>query len=280
MLAALALLLTLPASAQRTDHETFRMLGWNNGCSAAVEDLGYAKLGEAIQGIPIYAWIGTITIPPGHEAQKARWYYQVDDQRDWNAKSAEKTEARLAGLGYRQPGYHEAVRPDPVSPGGDLSSLIGSTGTFRTDSPGPWPDTRWRLSSVYYDSIGACGLLVYTPRGADDRFQLLLARFGNVAARRDRAAAHLNNALALLKSGDEEGALAETGIAAEMAPKLPPARYQHAALLKLTGHMRRAVRELKAAIALDPSYARKWESDPDFGPMNGFPDFAQLMRAR
>lgn len=270
------MLLALPLRAQHSDHETLEVLGWDKGCSVAIAHYGFGKLGEAIQDVPSYANIGVVSIAPGRDAQAVRWLYTAENQDEWNEKAAEKVKARLAKMGYALPGYKETLRPDPIVDKRDLPRLLGSTETFRTDSPGPWPDEAWRLSEIYYDSIGSCGLLVYVK---NELFHLLLARFGNPGARDDRAVSHVTNGLLLLENGDEDGALAETEIAAAMDPTSGPARYHHAALLKLTGRMKEAVAELKSAIALDSSYGQKWKDDADFGPMNGFPDFSELMRA-
>jgi tetratricopeptide (TPR) repeat protein len=277
--AILLLALAWPARAQKTDHETLEVLGWDKACGVAIAHYGYPKLGEAIQDLPSYANIGVASIAPGSQAQAVRWLYTAENQGEWSEKEADRAKERLAKLGYAQPGYVETIRPDGVVDKRDLPRLIYSTETFRIDSPGPWPDGSWRLSKIYYNPLGSCGLLTYTKGGAKDLFALLLARFGNPGARDDRALSHVTNGLLLLEDGDEDGALAETGIAATMDPTSGPALYHHAALLKLTGHMQEAVAELKAAIALDSSYAQKWKDDPDFGPMRGFPDFARLMTA-
>lgn len=266
------------AAAPELDHETFFLLGWNKGCSVAIAHYAYPKVGDAIADEPVMTRIGTWTIEPGKETAVAHWEFEADGRRSFDPDAARKAKAELAKKGYTMSGYKEIVRADPVVEKRDLPRLILSTDTFRSRSTATYPEAGWRLSSVYYNTVATCGLLVYRELGQrKDFYKEVLVRIETPRIRQDRAIAHMTNGLLLLEQGDRAGAVAETAIAARMAPDFAEARYKHAALLNLDGQTDSAVDELAAALQIDPSLREKAGKDPDFESLRGFPRFDQLM---
>jgi hypothetical protein len=266
------------------DRETLTVIGWNKDCSVALAHLGYPAVGAAIADEPVRARLGTLTIPPGKEAAEADARVDWDGARTWQAAAFAEAKAELAGEGYTQKGWKETIRPDPVVNERDLPRLIVSTDTLRTkstDFPDGYP-RRWRLSEIHYSPLSAvCGLLVFTDTAAKPNkpfYTYRLVRIGNPGVRSDRALAHVTNGLLLLQNGDRQGALAETGIAALMAPDYAPARYQRAGMLALGGQPEAAVDELAAAVKLEPNYRAKARDDENFDDIRWMPKFQDLTK--
>jgi hypothetical protein len=67
--------------------------------------------------------------------------------------------------------------------------------------------------------------------------------------------------------------LAEAATAAHMQPELALARYRHAVLLCLSGHLNESVEELGQAVKRDPKLAAQARQDPDFYEVRRFPLF-------
>lgn len=261
------------------DHETFYLLGWNKGCSVAIAHYAYPKIGDAIADEPVMTRIGTWTIEPGKENAVANWAFEAEGRRTYDPEAARKAKAELAKKGYTMSGYKEIVRGDPVVDKRDLPRLILSTETFKTRSEGPFPDPkRFRPASIYYNTVATCALIVYRELGQrKDFYKELLIRVETPHIRRDRAIAHITNGLLLLEQGERTGAVAESAIAARLAPEYSEARYKHAALLNLDGQTDAAVDELTAALQLEPALRERAASDADFESLRGFPRFDQLM---
>ena len=95
-----------------------------------------------------------------------------------------------------------------------------------------------------------------------------------------RAVFHASNARVLFDAGELDSAATEAETAAQLAPELPVARYEHAALLALTGHANESVDELAAAVKLEPKYAEKARGDIDFADLRRREDFKDLTRRR
>lgn len=266
------------SSAPEVDHETFFLLGWNKGCSVALAHYAYPKVGDAIADEPVMTRIGTLTIEPGEEKFKQKWAVEADGRRSFDPALARKAKADLARAGYNLSGYKEIVRPDPVVDKRDLQRLILTTETFKSRSTGPFPGPGWRMAAVYYNTTATCAMILYRQLGQrKDFYTPALIRIETPGIRRDRALAHITNGLLLLEQGERTGAVAETAIAARMAPEYAEARYKHAALLNLDGQTDAAVDELAAALQLEPTLREKAAADADFESLKGFPRFDQLM---
>lgn len=259
------------------DQEKFFLIGWNRACSVALSRYGYPVLGEAIAEDPIMTRIGTLTIAPGSEAQRASWTLSLNGPRSWDPAAASKARSDLKRAGYVLPGLKETMRPDPIAPGRGLEGILRSTEAFKAAPPSGWPKGDWAPSQIYYSSLDACGLLVYKNTASDrDFFRFLLVRIHHPSARPKRAAAHVTNGLLLLQQGDADGALAETAIAAEMAPENASARYHHGAMLCLKGFTKEALDELEAAVRLDRRYAAKAREDRDWEALSSYQRFQEL----
>lgn len=286
ILSSLLVLVSASARAQSVpiDHETLTILGWNKNCSVALSHLSYPKVGYAIAEDPVRTRLGALTIAPGQERAASDLRIDWDGKFTWKPGEFGQARAALQAEGYDQQGWVETIRPDPVVDARDLPRLITSTDTLQTastDFPRGFPN-RWRLSEIRYSPLdAACGLLIFTDKTAPPGksfYTYRLLRIGNPAVRKDRALAHVTNGLLLLGNGDRDGALAETSIAAVMAPDYATARYQRAAMLCLGGQEDAAVQELAAAVKLDPSYGVKARDDENFADMRWDPRFKDLTK--
>ena len=85
---ALIILLAIPAAAAPSvdspdvDHETWRVLGWNDACGVAFEHLYYPKLGQEIANDPIATQIGSSNIPTGAEKSTTSWAFEARVPRE------------------------------------------------------------------------------------------------------------------------------------------------------------------------------------------------------
>ncbi len=268
--------------ALEADHEAFYLLGWNKACSVGLAHYAFPKVGEAIADEPIYTRIGTLTIEPGQENAVEKWAFAAEGKNTWNPRRAADAKSDLAKAGYNLAGYKELIRPEAVVEARDLPRLILSTDTFRSKSTAVYPDpSQYRLAFVYYAPFASCALLVYRELGQrKDFYKEMLIRVETPRIRHDRALSHIDNGLLLLQQGDRVGAVAETAIAAKMAPEYAEARYKHAALLNLDGQTEAAVDELQNALKLDPTLRDKAREDPDFDSLKGFPRFDDLVNVK
>ena len=280
---ALTLLLVLPAAAQtigdfEIDHETWRVIGWNDACGVAFEHLYYPKLGEEIAGDPIATHIGTAMIPAGKEDYVARWTLQAEGRLSWDEASAAKAEKELKSAGYGRAGFPETIQDAPIGDQPLLAQTILSTATLSARLRSGWPGQEWRWAGASYNPLGTCALLSYEKRGSPRHYRLLLLRVYNPRARRERAYAHASNARLLFNAGNLAVAAPEAETAAQLAPELPIARYEHAAMLALTGNPNEAVDELAVAVKLEPKYAPRARGDIDFADLKVRQDFQDLTK--
>ena len=280
---ALALLLVLPAAAQSpddldVDHETWRVIDWNDGCGVAFEHLYFPKLGEAIASEPIATRIGTATISPGREKYAARWTLQADGRLSWDERAAAQAEKELENAGYARAGFPEIIQDAPIGDQPRLAETLLSTATLSARLTSGWPGPEWRWTGGSYSPLGTCALLSYERRDRPRRYRLLLLRVYNPRARLDRAYAHATNARLLFNAGNLAVAAPEAETAALLAPELPIARYEHAAMLALTGNSNEAVDELSAAVKLEPKYREKARGDIDFADLKDRQDFRKITR--
>ena len=261
------------------DSETVRVIGWNNDCSIAVAHLGFAPLGESIMGLPVSTRIGTLTIEPGEEKATMEWQVEADGVGTWEKAEAARGESDLREAGYTRAGWHETVRPLAPAPDDEAGRLLVSTASLRSpapDLPRGFPG-RWRLADVDYSpTIATCALLTFQDAGGKPLYALSLVRVGNVAARKDRARAHLAESRRLLDAGDRAGALAETAIAAAVCPEDALSRYYHSLQLLLDGQTDPALEELAATVALDPSFKKRARRDKDFSEFAWMPRFQEI----
>ena len=281
---ALTLLLGLlfrPAAAQNMedvdiDHETWSVIGWNDGCGVAFEHYYYPKQGQALADEPISTKIGTASIAPGKEKYSARWAYAADGRLSWDERVVKKTEDDLKKGGYNRAGYPEIIQDAPIGNQPLLAETILSTGTLMSRVKNGWPETVWRWAGGNYSPLGTCALLVYENRTAPRHYRLFLVRVYNSRVRTDRAYAHASNARLLFNAGSLAIAAPEAETAAALDPDLPIGRYEHAAMLALTGNPNEAVEELAAAIKLDAKYGPMAAEDLDFADLRERPDFREM----
>jgi len=273
-------LLALPAAAQMdeadVDHETWNVIGWNDACGVAFEHFYYPKLGEEMTTEPIETHIGTAMIHPGKEDYVARWTYEATGRLSYKESANIKAEKDLKKAGYNRPGYPELIQDAPVGDQPELAETLLSTETLQARLTKAWPpQPEWRWAGGSYSPLGTCGLLVFEHRSNPRHYRLLLLRIYNPRVRLDRAYAHASNARLLFNAGNLDVAATEAETAAALAPELPIARYEHAAMLSLTGNPNKAIAELAEAIKLDPTYAEKAKGDLDFADLKDRQDFRE-----
>jgi tetratricopeptide (TPR) repeat protein len=271
------LLLAARASALDIEREEYRIVGWNDACSVAVERYAYPRLGEAAISEPITSRIGTLAIVTAQPTVETRWVYQADGTNTYDKSAIGPFRKKLRKAGYDRPGFNETIRnaATVLSPGS--AEVILSTAILEA-RPDFWPDTgEWRWGWAHYNPLSTCALLVYEKIGEHDRFKFILTRIYNASARSDRGRAHTTNGRLLFNDGDLPAALAETEIGAQMAPEVGATRYHYAAMLALTGRLDDSLRELLAAIKRDEHFAGKAAKDVDFDSLRNRQDFQELI---
>lgn len=273
LLAALA----APAAALDIEREEYKVIGWNNACTVAVERYAYPALGQAIHGEPITARLGTLAIVTEKPVVETRWVLESDGANTYDRFSIAAFRRKLRKAGYDRRGFDETIRDAATVESPGSADVILSTAILEA-RPDFWPDTReWRWGRAHYNPLGTCALLVYEKIGERDRYKFLLTRVYNASARSDRGRAHATNGRLLFNAGDLAGALAETEIGARTAPELGGTRYQYAAMLALNGRLDEALRELLAAIKIDGRFAAKAAKDEDFDSLRSRQDFQELI---
>lgn len=281
--ALLAALLALPASAQDNpdftiDHQEWHVVGWNDACGVALTVLSYPKVGEAIAGEPISTRAGTVSIPVAKDLAETAWTLQADGPLSFSPKDLDKAEKELKAAGFSRAGYPEIIQDAPVAEQPLLAEAILSTETLKPRLKKGWPGPEWRWAGADYNPLGTCGLLVYENRRDLRHYSFLLLRVYNTRTRTDRAYAHASNARLLFNTGKLDEGAQEAETAALLAPGLPIARYEHAAMLALTGRTDQAMDELRAAVKLDPKYRAKARDDEDFEELRRREDFREATR--
>jgi hypothetical protein len=288
VLAALLVLAALPSRSLPPDgvegvdidHETWSVIGWNDACGVAFEHLYYPKLGQAVVGEPVSTHLGTATIPPGKENYAARWVLQAEGKFSRNEREVAKAKGDLRAAGYTRAGFPELIQDAPIGDQPLLADTLLSTATLATrlTNKNAWPGPEWRWAGGSYSPLGTCALLAYELRGSPRHYRLLLLRIYNSRVRRERAYAHASNARLLFNAGSLAVAATEAETAARLDPDLPIGRYEHAAMLAMTGNPAEAVAELVAAVRLEPSYRAKARDDVDFDNLRDRDDFKDLTR--
>lgn len=279
--AALLLLLSLAASAQdiEVEKEELDVLGWNDACSVALTQRVYPKFGQAIHGEPISSRTGTVTIAPGSEKSTSKWFHEARGVNSWSPAALEKVARALRKLGYTRTGYREVVRAQVSKAQPGLYEAILSTANLSLRPGHAFPDAGWRWSGADYSPLGTCALLLFETESPPARHDWRLVRVYNPRARLDRSRAHAANSRLLFADGELEGAVAEAGTAASLAPESAVARYVYSTLLAMSGREDEAMRELKAATTLDPKRAADAKNDRDFDSLRKRRDFRDLVGA-
>jgi tetratricopeptide (TPR) repeat protein len=282
LLAFLVLLLSAPSRAIDIEREEYKIIGWNDACSIAVERYAYPVLGQGLYGEPITSRVGTLGIVTAKPTVETRWVFEADGTHTADPGLIAGIRKNLRKAGYDRAGFREHIRDARTSPGASTADVILSTATLEA-RPDFWPDTtEWRWAWTHYNPLSTCALLIYEQIGQRDRYKFLLTRIYNASARVDRGRAHTTNGRLLFNDGDLADALAETEIGARMAPEIGATRYHYAALLSLNGRLDEAMSEVLAAVKLDASFRAKAATDLDFEPMLNRQDFQEriLLRKR
>lgn len=257
-------LLAPRASALEFEHEEYAIVGWNNACGVAVERYAFAPLGHASRKEPITSRVGTLSIVTALPVAQTRWVLEADGTRTYDPSEIERFRRRLRKAGFDRRGYDETIRDATTVESPGSAEVILSTASLDA-RPDFWPDpAEWRWAHAHYNPLGTCALLIYERRDRAESYKFLLTRIYNASARVDRARAHAVNGRLLFNQGDLPGALAETAIGAALAPELGGTRYQHAAMLTLSGRLDAGFDELMAAVKLDQRFAEKAATDLDF----------------
>jgi len=271
------LLLAVPASALDIEREEYKIVGWNDACSVAVERYGYPRLGEAIVGEPITSRVGTLAIVTAKPIVETRWVLESDGVNTYDKDAVTGFRKKLRKAGYDRPGFSETIRDAMTIESPGSADVILSTAILEA-RPDFWPDTReWRWGAAHYNPLSTCALLVYARIGEPDRYKFILTRIYNAKARSERARAHTTNGRLLFNAGELAAALAETEIGAQTAPEVGAARYHYAAMLALNGRLNASLSELLAAIKIDERFAAKAAEDEDFDSLRVRQDFQELI---
>ncbi len=271
------LLLAAPAAALDIEREEYRIVGWNDACSVAIERYAYPMLGQALYGEPVTSRIGTLSIGTQKPEVVTRWVLEADGAGTFDRPAFAAIRKSLRKAGYDRPGFSEQLRDaEPVvSPGS--AEVIRSTAILEA-RPGAWPDAQaWRWGWTHYNPLSTCALMVYEKVGERDRYKFQLTRIFNASARSERGRAHTTNGRLLYNNGDLAGALAETEIGARTAPEVGATRYHYAAMLALNGRIDDSLRELLAAVKRDERFAGKAAKDEDFDSLRSRQDFQELI---
>lgn len=274
-LLACLLLLIVPAAAAEVEveREEYRIIGWNNACTVAVERYAYPVFGQAIHGEPISTRVGTLAIETAKPVVETRWVFQADGVNTYDKPAIAGFRKKLRKAGYDRPGFDETIRDAPTADTPGAAEVILSTAILEA-RPDFWPATNeWRLGWIHYNPLTTCALLVYDKIGESARFKFLLTRIYNASARSERGRAHTTNGRGLFNAGELAAALAETEIGARTAPELGGTRYQYAAMLALSGRDEDAMRELLSAIKIDERFVAKAADDLDFESLRVRQDF-------
>ena len=285
LLALLAGLLTFPAAAQDNpdftiDHQDWHMVGWNDACGVAFSVLSFPKVGEAIAGDPISTRVGIMNILVGKDASELRWTLEADGPLSFSQKDLDKAEKDLKAGGFSRPGYPEIIQNVPVGDQPLLAEAILSTSTLAPRLKKGWPGPEWRWAGANYNRLATCTVLVYENRADPRHYSFLLLRVYNTRARTNRSYAHASNARLLFNVGNLDAGALEAETAALLDPDLPIARYEHAAMLALTGRADLAMDELNVAVKLNPKYREKARDDRDFDELRRREDFQEATRPR
>jgi len=269
--------LAAPAAAIDVEREEYKIIGWNNACTVAVERYAYPMLGQAIHGEPISTRVGTMGIVTDKPTVETRWVLESDGANTYEKGGVDGVRRKLRKAGYDRPGFEETIRDAVTVDSPGAAEIILSTAILEA-RPDFWPDTReWRLGWAHYNPLTTCALLVYEKIGEASRYKLLLTRVYNARARAERGRAHTTNGRLLFNNGDLEDALAESAIGARTAPEVGGTRYQHAAMLALSGRPDESMRELLIAIKRDERFTAKAAKDEDFESLRHRQDFSELI---
>ncbi|MFH2202093.1 MAG: tetratricopeptide repeat protein [Elusimicrobiota bacterium] len=241
-------------------------LGWNNACSVAFQYFNYPPVGDGLRGVPDNWLVGRLTIDPGTVDVQTQWVDRGESSLAWDPNRVNKMTEELIRTGYAPAGTVETIREAPVYERAGLRHILHSTAAFQLGYLTKWPEPQFKLSEIHYSPLSNCAFMIFrnswTPR---DSYRYKLIRMLNPGVRRNRARAHVTNAIFLYKEKmDIYAAEEELSIAAEMDPEYPLALYHHAAMLSNHGRYEEALGRLEAAIKFKPEYAAKAQEDVEF----------------
>ena len=276
-----ALLLAAPsfsANVATIDRESWQIIGWDDSCGVAVAKLSYPRMGEALTTEPFSTRVGLVTLEPQREKGELRWTLELDGPASWDERAHQSAVEELKRNGLTRAGYSETILNAPVGKQPLLAETLFSTRTFQSKLISGWPSSDWRLAEAHFNPLTTCVLLMYENRRAARQYDFILTHTYNPRVRIERAYAHVSNARLLFNDGNLDTAAREAATAAALAPELGIGRYEHAAMLALTGHDDEAMRELTAAIKLDRKYANKAREDIDFHDLRSREDFKEATR--
>ena len=271
------LLLAAPTAALNIEREEYKIIGWSDACSVAIEHYAFPKLGEAIQDDPVTTRIGTLSITARNPNVETHWTLEADGANTYDKPAIERARQELRKAGDDRPGFDETILASATAGPPGSAELILSTAALgaRTDL---WPDMRrWRWRRAHYNPLGTCALLVYEKIGERDIFKFILTRTDNARARSDRGRAHATNGRRLFHAGELDSALAETEIGAGLAPELADTHYHYSAMLALKGLLDESMRELLIAAKIDRRSIEKAAKDEDFDSLRNRQDFQELI---
>ncbi len=275
-----AALLAAPARPEDRvviDHETWRVVGWNDSCSVALTKLSYPRLGDALSTEPYATRAGLMTLKSNQESGELRWTLESDGAASWDERYFNNSVEELKAAGYVKAGYPETVL-EAVGRQPLLAQTLLSTQTFASRLISGWPSKEWRMAGAHFNPLTTCVLLVFENRQTPRQYDFLLTHTYNPRVRIERAYAHASNARLLFNDGNLDAGTLEAATAAALAPELAIGRYGYAALLALTGRHDEAMRELTAAVKLDRKYVQKAREDLDFHDLRSREDFRDLTR--
>ncbi|OGS01776.1 MAG: hypothetical protein A2V88_12650 [Elusimicrobia bacterium RBG_16_66_12] len=222
--------------------------------------------------------VGTLSIAPGEEKTKLHWALEADGALSWQPRSVARAEKDLAKAGYTRSGFPETIRSGPDGAQEGLAETLHSTTTLGARAAEGWPNAGWRWAAAEFNPLSTCALLVFESRERKSFFRFHLVRVYDSRARIERARAHTTNARLVFDMGDPPSALLEAQTGARLAPELAIARYHHAAMLALAGRPDQAMKELAAAVGLDPKYKARAREDRDFEELAKREDFSRLTK--
>lgn len=262
-------------------HDTLEFLDWSDSCSVAIKYLLYPRPGEDLMKRPKKWSIGTVSIHAGERHARSQWHYRRKKDQLWDKDHDKRVLEHLKKLGYVNKGHVETLRDAPVAERPGLRHTIHSTSTLKLLPPRAWPPRSYALREIRYSPLGTCVFLTYrNPKKPEDSYRYRLLKLENPTVRRSRARAHVTNGLLLYQKSDIYAAQEELEIASTMDPSYALARYYHAILLSTHGRFGEALVELKAAVEIDPKYARKAREAIEFDSVWHDPRFKEIVKKR
>jgi len=260
-------------------YDEFHFVGWRDSCAVGLQYYSFPPTGTGLQGTPDRWRVGTLSVRPGEDRERAEWSYSSGENLAWDRGAAAKAVLDIRESGFDKLGHVELIRLDRAADQPGLEALLRSTSSFETGYRVKWPPERYRLQRVHYSPLGTCVLCVFRdvsrPRNS---YFFRLVRILDPGLRRKRARAHVSNALLLFRNqADMAGALEELRIAATTDPGFPLALYHFGRMLALHGRYDEAMDHLERAVARDASFRGQAERAGEFAPVEDHPRFQAII---